>query len=218
MKLPLIYTTFSTLFFILITPCIVAQQDKEAVDILDRVSKKTQSYPVIDAAFTYTMNNPKSKINESKTGKLLLKGDSYRLEIEGQIIISNGQTVWTYMPAAKEVQINDAAENPETVSPSGLLTGWNKNYTPKLLKKPGANYGSDVQVIELTPKSNKNITKVMLVIDKTKLQIKKAVINDKSGSTFTYTIDKFNPLSSVDPGKFKFSEKDYPGVEIIDMR
>lgn len=215
-KLAFILTVFciSTVF----GSSVFAQQDQEAVAILDGVTKKTQSYQAIDVSFTYTMTNPKSKINESKTGKLILKGDNYRLEIEGQTVISNGKTVWTYMPEAKEVQINDALENPDAITPSKLLTSWNKNYSPKLIKKPSENYGTDVQVIELSPKSNKSVTKVKLIIDKAKQQIKKAIINDKSGSTFTYSIDKFSPLTSVDINKFKFSEKDYPGVEVIDMR
>lgn len=218
MKFKLTLTIILCYFTFLSSHYAVGQQDSEAVAILDGVSKKTQSYQAIDIVFTYTMANPKSKINESKPGKLLLKGDNYRLEIEGQIIISNGTTVWTYMPEAKEVQINDASENPDAISPSKLLTSWNKNYNPKLIKKPSENYGTDVHVIELTPKSNKSVSKVILVIDKTKQQIKKAIINDKSGSTFTYSIDKFLPQTTIDQNKFKFSEKDYPGVEVIDMR
>ncbi|MDO9257167.1 MAG: outer membrane lipoprotein carrier protein LolA [Bacteroidales bacterium] len=191
-----------------------AQNDKKATAILDEVTAKTKLYKTIKIEFTYAMDNVKEKIHDKFKGTLLSKGEKYKLTAAGQDVISDGKTMWTYLKEAKEVQINNAGEDDESFTPTKLLSGYSKDYKSKFI----AEKGND-QIIELFPlKKGKTFTKVQLTIDKNKKQVSKFVIYDRSGSTFSYIVDKFVADQAIADNVFTFNKADHPGVEINDMR
>ena len=191
-----------------------AQNDKKATAILDEVSAKTKLYKTIKIDFTYAMDNAKEKIHDKFKGTLISKGDKYKLTAAGQDVISDGKTMWTYLKDANEVQINNAAEDDDSFTPTKLLSGYGKDYKSKFIEEKGNN-----QVIELYPlKKGKTFTKVQLSIDKSKKQISKFVIYDRNGSTFSYIVDKFVSDQPITDNVFTFNKAEHPGVEINDMR
>ena len=191
-----------------------AQNDKKASTILDEVSVKTKAYKTIKIDFTYAMDNVKEKIHDKFKGTLISKGDKYKLTAAGQDVISDGKTVWTYLKDAKEVQINNVGEDDDSFTPTKLLSGYGKDYKSKFIEEKGND-----QIIELYPlKKGKTFTKVQLTIDKTKKQISKFIIYDRSGSTFSYILDKFVTDQAIADTVFTFNKADHPGVEINDMR
>lgn len=189
-----------------------AQTDK-AKTILDDVSAKTKAYKTIKIDFTYTMENKGQKIDESFTGTLFSRGDSYKLLFSGQEVISDGKTVWTYLKDAAEVQVNDATNNDDSFTPTNLLSSYTKDFKPKLLSEDAKQY-----VIELTPTQKKNFVKVKVVIDKSKKILNSLSIFDKNGSTYTYSVNKFETDVPLKETMFTFKAADHPGVEVIDMR
>ena len=190
------------------------QNDKKATAILDEVSAKTKLYKTIKIEFTYAMDNAKEKIHDKFKGSLLSKGDKYKLTAAGQDVISDGKIMWTYLKDANEVQINAAGEDDESFTPTKLLSGYGKDYKSKFIEEKGND-----QIIELYPlKKGKTFTKVQLTIDKNKKQISKFVIYDRSGSTFSYIVDKFIADQAIADNVFSFNKADHPGVEINDMR
>jgi len=191
-----------------------AQNDKKATTILDEVSAKTKLYKTIKIEFTYAMDNAKEKIHDKFKGTLLSKGDKYKLTAAGQDVISDGKTMWTYLKDANEVQINNAGEDDDSFTPTKLLSGYSKDYKSKFIEEKGND-----QIIELYPlKKGKTFTKVQLTIDKSKKQISKFIIYDRSGSTFSYIVDKFATDQAIADNVFTFNKADHPGVEINDMR
>lgn len=202
---------------ILTSQVIFAQAKKTSEEILREVSEKTKSYSSIRVNFTYNMDNPGAKVHESETGTLLVKGDKYRLDIAGQVVICDAATTWTYIADANEVQIN-AVENDEgIITPTRLLSSYSEDYKSKITGEVIKN-GIAQYVIELKPNTDKSITAVELNIDKELLRILRIAIQDKSGNTFTYVVNKFETNVAVKESDFTFNEKDFPGVEVIDMR
>jgi len=59
---------------------------------------------------------------------------------------------------------------------------------------------------------------VSLKIDKLKKQIYSALIFDKNGVKFNYTITSFTPNVTVPETTFAFDKKANPGVEVVDLR
>lgn len=199
---------------VVFTISVLAQNDKKATAILDEVSAKTKLYKTIKIDFTYTMDNAKEKIHDKYKGTLLSKGDKYKLTAAGQDVISDGKTMWTYLKEANEVQINNTGEDDDSFTPTKLLSGYGKDYKSKFIEEKGNN-----QIIELYPlKKGKTFTKVQLTIDKSKKQIGKFTIYDRSGSTFSYIVDKFVPDQAIADNVFTFNKAEHPGVEINDMR
>jgi len=189
----------------------------KATQLLDEVSAKTKTYKTIKADFTYSMENKQAKINESKTGVLLVSGDKYKLTAAGQMVICDGKTVWTYLKESNEVQVNNLENKDDALTPSKLLTSYDKNYKTTIIKDKN-NTDPNAESIELVPNVQKNFTKAILTVDKIKKQVKGFQLFDKSGNIFTYKVTKFQTDVPTTPSDFTFESSKYPGVEVIDMR
>ena len=195
----------TTIFIsILLTTGCFAQKDKMATEILDRVIAKTESHKTIEVEFAYSMDNVEADIHETKKGKLLVMGDKYRLNIAEQIVISDGETLWTLLMEDKEVMIN-------------LLNSYGENYKSKYMKEDQVD-GKTVDLIELTPLEGKTYSKIELAIEKNLDRIYSFSIYDKNGSTYSYVINKYTANIPVNEFAFTFNEADYPDFEIVDMR
>ncbi len=191
--------------------------DKKSNEILDRLTKKTEAYKTITAEFAYIMKNADAGIDEKTEGTLFVKGDKYRLLIAGQVVICDGITTWTYIKDADEVQINSVENSEESITPNKLLTSYNKDYKSKFVKET-FQYGTTVNVIELTPTEGKSFSSVRVIIDKAKDQLLEITIFDKNGSTYSYIINKFAPDTAIDDSQFTFNKSEFPGAEVVDMR
>ena len=189
-------------------------KDPKAIALLEEVSAKAKACKSIKVDFAFVMENAKAKINEEKTGTLLVSGDKYKMTAAGQTVICDGKTIWTYIKESNEVQVNSLDAKDDALTPSKLLTSYNSNYKSKIIKSQDP----AIESVELIPTSGKNFTKAILGIDKARKQVASFKIFDKSGNTFTYKIKTYQtdqPVSNVD---FNFDTKKFPGVEVIDMR
>jgi outer membrane lipoprotein carrier protein len=210
----LIWTIMLTVPFL---TTMAQNKDAKAVKLLDEVSAKTKAYKSIKADFTYTMTNKQAKINESKSGVLLVSGDKYRLTAAGQTVICDGKTVWTYIKESNEVQVNDMDNKEESLTPSKLLGSYNENYTATIIKDKD-NTDPNVEAVQLVPNTAKTFSKAILLVDKTKKQVKGFKLFDKNGNIFAYTVTKFQTDVPTTASDFSFDASKFPGVEIIDMR
>ena len=202
---------------VMVGATVFGQSKKSADEILKEVSEKTKSFSSIRINFTYNMDNPNAKVHESESGTLLVKGDQYRLDIAGQLVISDGATVWTYISDVNEVQINEVDDDESILTPNRLLTAYSSDYKAKLTGE--VTKGGRVQyVLELKPQADKSFTNVELNIDKELMRIARLAIQDRNGNTFSYIVNKFDTDVPVKDSDFKFNTTDYPGVEVIDMR
>jgi len=214
------------ILYLIIVTCIsqfsIAQNsdekgDKKSNEILDRLTSITESYGTIKTEFSYKMKNLEADIDETTQGTLYVKGDKYRLLIAGQEVISDGETIWTYIEDAEEVQVNSAEESEEAITPSNLLTAYNKDYKSKFIRE-SFQYGTTVNIIDLTPVEGKSYYKVRVIIDKEKDQLLEITIFDKNGSTYSYIISEFSPNVELEDSYFNFNPADFPDVDVIDMR
>jgi len=207
----------SLLLFSLLISTVTFSQSKKAEAIIEEVTSKTQAYKSVAFDFTFTYDDPSSDKVISEEGKLLISGDKYVLDIEGQKVICDGTTIWTYIEDAWEVQINAIEEDDESITPSKLLTAYNEDYKARLDKEyelDGVNY----QKLELKPEEGKKWVKLDIIVDADKKQITEITIHDKNGGKINYRIDKFMPDVPVTDADFNFNPDDYPDVEIVDMR
>ncbi len=191
---------------------------KQASEILQEVTDKTKAYNSIKLEFTYQMENPEANIDEITEGKALVSGDKYRLDIAGQIVMCNGTTIWTVIPDAEEVQVNDVSEGDEGFTPTKMLTTYNDDFKSKLMPKTKTLDGRNVYTLDLSPKKKKAFDKVHLFIDKDKMELYCIAIFDQNGSVYTYKMTTFIPNSPVTEKDFTFDEADFPGFDVIDMR
>ena len=194
-------------------PFFIFSQDNKAKSILDLLSKKTKSYSSIKAEFTNTFSNTITDLNESQSGTIYLKENAYKLELESQIIISDGETNWIYLIDEEEVNITEIDDEENELNPSKIFTIYEDGYNYKFI-----NEGSNVYQINLIPKESSPFSKVELFINKHKMQISSFNMIDKQGSNYKYTIDSFETNIELNNDFFIFNTKEYPEVEVIDLR
>ena len=191
--------------------------DKKSKEILDKFRLKSDAYKNFKADFSYKMENKEANISESKDGKIIVEGNKYILEIAGQKVISDGKTVWTYIKEADEVQIDDVSEDEDAITPATILTHFDDSFRSKLVRSD-FQYGSEAKIIDMIPIKGKSYYKIRLVINAKNYQIMDFSIFDKNGNTYSYVIRKFTPNIDLKDTLFIFNEKDYPDVEVIDLR
>ena len=201
----------------LLISTVAFSQSKKAEKIIEEITKKTQEYKSVEFEFTFTYQDPSNGDDVSEQGKLTISGDKYILEIEGQTVICDGETMWTYIEDAWEVQINAIEEDDESITPSKLLTQYNEEYKARIEKEYKIE-GVQYQRIELKPEEGKKWVKLDVIVNADKQEISEITIHDKNGGKINYKIDKMTPDIEVTDEDFTFNPEDYPEVEIVDMR
>jgi len=206
----------------LLIPTATIAQDAKAKAILDELSKKTKTYSSMQAQFEYQMLNEKDGINETQSGKLLSKGDKYRLNIAGQVVISDGNKVWTVLTDAEEVQLSEVPEEDEAgeyISPNNILTLWEKGFKYKYNSEKQLD-GETVDVIDLYPieAKEKSYHTIKLYVKKDRSGVLKIEIKGKDGTDYIYSIKEFKVNQTVTDQKFSFTADEFPNFDMIDLR
>ncbi len=197
------------------------QQDAKAKEILEKVTKTTQSLTSLDAKFSFEMNNKAQNIKDKSQGSIILKNKKYKLDIPqlGLKVTCDGKTIWSYMVNSNEVTISnldDAAD--EIMDPSKIFTIYEHGYNYKFVNE-SVDAGISVYNIELIPqKPTGDIQKIKLMIDKQKMLIHGAIMNGKEGNTVIILVNQYKTDGVFSDADFVFDPKKYKGIEVVDMR
>ncbi|MES2427136.1 MAG: outer membrane lipoprotein carrier protein LolA [Bacteroidota bacterium] len=216
------------ILFIFITTHAFAQKDAQAKAILKQVSDKYRTYAVIKSDFTFTIDNPQVGAKDTRNGSLITqtKGNKYHITLYAagsnadieQEIINDSKSQWTYLKKDKEVQLADANTGSEGFNPAQLFTLYEHGYK-YLYTGDQKIAGKTYQGIDLTPENDKSpYFKIRLLIDKVKKQIYSALIFDRSGSKYNYTVRSFTTSAKVPDNTFTFDAKAHPGVEVVNLK
>ena len=190
-------------------------QDQVAKDVLDRLSATTKSYKNMTVGFDFIFENKNQNINEKQKGILVLQEEMFRLEMEEQIIINDGESQWIYLADMNEVQIMEHDPEEQMMSPNKLFTIYEEGYK-YIYVGAEAEKGKRLQIIDLFPEESGAFIKVTLAVDAAKNQLHKITMHDKNGGTYAYLVTNFKSNTAIAP--FIFNTVDYPGVEAIDLR
>jgi len=195
-----------------------SQYDSKALQTLEAMSAKFKEMGAFEADFSYKLTNDVDNINEEFKGTMTVKGDKYRLSLPEQEVINNGTTLWTYLPDANEVNIDNYDPDSEDVNPSKIFEIYKKDFKYLYLKDEMVG-GVLCEVIDLVPeKTEAQFFKIRMNIAKKDKRVKSFTMFDKGGNRYTYSITQFNPNIEVEDSFFTYDPKKHPGVEVIDLR
>jgi len=204
--------------FVLISQASFSQYDQKAKEVLDAMSAKYKKIPAYSANVTSALINEVDGINEEFKGEITVKGDMYKLKLEDQTVINNGNTVWTYLPDVNEVNIDTYDPDEDEISPSKIYTAYKEGYKYLYVGDESCN-GGTCAVIDLVPNDkDAQFFKIKLFINKSNYNLQSWTMFDKTGNKYKYSIDDFNDNVSVKDSFFTFDTSKYPGVEVIDLR
>ena len=184
-----------------------------AEEYLNNVIEKTKAYNDINIIFNYRIINKEAGINESMNGYGSMKGNSYKINVNGQEMISNGELLWTYLIDEGEVMVSEVTEDNNS-SPIAIINSFSQNI------KANFSYSEDVniKVIEITENEGDTFEKINVTIDNNDLKIKKIHLYANDGNEFVYEIIDFTTNQDLPDSMFIFNEALHPNVEVIDMR
>lgn len=220
MKIKHLVILFLSAFFV--SSQVNAQDNvKKAKQILNKLSKTYKGYKNIKAGFTITTENV-DKTSSSLSGTIWTKDENFKITMDGQEIVCDGDTIWTAQTDLKEVTIKDYKPSSNEIQPSQIFSIWDKgfDYTwTEATTEKGVTY----DIIDLVPKENKeskDYSKVKLKVNSKTNALVSATIIKKNGVKITYAITSQETNLTLDKKFFWMdtASKKKAGYIITDLR
>lgn len=190
---------------------------QSAKEIIKNVKKKYDGLQALKADFEQVYVWELAGETQKLKGTLYLKaGNNYRIETDDQIVVTNGQTVWTYSKEQKQVIIDHLKVTEENPLPKDLLFKYSEEYTPHLAGEEKID-DKKMLVLNLIPKDKDAFVKSMRIwVDPTlwlTVKIEQRDINDNMNTYWVRNIQE-NIKLEADFFHFKIPE----GAEVVDLR
>lgn len=200
-------------------PVAQAQFDAQSKKVLDRVSTLYQSYNTLEADIELSVEDAQERSQQS-SGTLAMERASgkFKIDLGGHEIVNNGQTQWTVLKDQQEIQVTNAGNDEQALSPSTIFTFYKKGYEGAFLgtRKKGS---TTLHVIRLSPtETGQNVSKIEMFIDEKTGLIDHATVFDKNGGKLTYSIQNLVVNRLIPYKTFVFDQSNYPSMEVVDLR
>lgn len=195
-------------------------QDSKAKAILDGFSKAMKSYPAIDIRYTFATENSASGEMESQDGRVLIKGNAFKLIMDELEVYSDGKTKWTVMHDVDEITIQevDPESNDIFDNPINFFTVNSKDF--KYSYKGSVIIGGKaMEKIEFEPKDKRAAySAVELQIEGATQYPYQVRYVGKEGENYSVRVKTFTPNAKIEDVQLEFNEQSYRGYEIVDLR
>jgi outer membrane lipoprotein carrier protein len=192
------------------------QNDAQAVKILDSFSSGASKAPSISMVFRMITTDLTENRSDTVNGSIILSRDKYKLILDENIVWYNGETIWSYLTAEKEVTITkpDKKDHSFQNRPSEIFSMYKSGYKSRLIEEKPDSY-----LVDLYPEDIKSdLVRVRLSINKQNLSLKNLEYKRKDGLVVTLLISEYDLKQKPDPDTFVFKAENYKGVDINDMR
>ena len=204
-----------TLIFFLSIPS-WSQSSIEAKNLLEKASKKLDSYISFEFEFSYVLNNRAELINEESKGKVTVSGDRYKLNFLDAIQLFDGETIYTIVPENEEITLIKATDDEEDImfNPTNLISFYKKGYDyhwdiSQKIK------GKNIQFIKLIPTvDDSDIKSILVGIDTYENHIYRLIEVGLNGTITTLTINSMEINKKLSSDFFVFDPSDYPNYYI----
>lgn len=182
--------------------------DRQAQKIITDLSSKLKAESPISFNFMQITDNG------SEEGSVKINGNKYMASFLGNIIYCNGKNISIYQKEINEVTINsmEDADN-EILNITKFISEANINFRPKLIREEGPNY-----IIDLSPNKRSEYYKIRIKVGAKSYRINSMEIHYRRGGIHTYNISNYNTKVISKDSDYSFNKKDFPLVEIIDLR
>lgn len=188
-----------------------------AKEILEKVSDRYDGIRDGELRFTQKTGFAVAGVEQEVSGTLVFKKtNKYRVEYEGQVIVTDGKTVWSYSPSTHQVLVDNFKLNERTLTPERILGEAPDEYAPTLIgkEKIGA---IETVVLKLTPPEGSGMLKTMKIwVQEGEWLIRKAELLDLHGKRTTYQVHTIKTNTGVADARFTFQAP--AGAETVDLR
>ncbi len=192
--------------------------DGGATEILKKVATQYQNYTSMQFNYTLKATQNDKTLSVSK-GTFQSKGNKYKTSLNDQFFFCDGKLIWNFQKLTNEVSIfeYDPEDDQNIMNPQKILNDWEKHFKAKFIRDEFSN-NVQLSIIDLTPKTQQSYYRIRVFVQKTSSKISKIAIYEKDNTIYTYSIEQFKTNIPLEDSIFVFEEKQYPNVEINDMR
>ena len=181
---------------------------QNATSVLDKSAATLRAAGNVKIGFTMELEGGTS------TGYIKLQRQKFVVNVGGSITWFDGKTMWTYVKANEEVNvINPSADAVAKMNPYAFLSFYKKGYTVKM----GKGTAKEHEVL-LTGKSGSPYTNVVVRINKSTQYPTFIKMTSSKGAVTTIRCNSFLKNQKYKDSTFQFNKKNYPDVEIVDLR
>lgn len=160
----------------------------------------------------------RSQQNPQMHGRMVIKkGNMFRIEVPGRLIISNGETVWNYSLGDNNVMISNYEEMQDNTSMERIFFDMMENFEPSKLVSESTSKGAKLLKMTMKAKGDNglNVNELIIRVDPNTGEIVSiGVFNDFGGDTW----DLANIRTNIDLPKSEFNFKAPEEAEVIDLR
>ena len=195
------------LFIFSILSVFVSAQD--AVTILDRASAALKAAGGMKVDFTIKTEDLLSK------GYIKSKENKFVLHLEENIIWFDGETLWNYVRRNEEVNITIPSQaEMSKLNPYAFLSFYRKGYDVK----KGKGTAKEHEVIMVGDKTSQYKKAVIRIDKKTYYPVLIQLESSQGDFGVEIQCKSYQKNQKFSDKTFQFDRKEYPGVDIIDLR
>lgn len=195
---------------------VVAQN---VIAVLDKAASIYEESNGLTVYFTMSLRSEKQQVSEGFDGVINIKGGKFVLKTPDMVVWFDGKSQWTYLEKNEEVSVTTPNEEEvQMVNPTMFLRSYKKGFKVAYKGESTAFNGKTCLDIELTPKKKSDIDVIILQIEKKSNIPASITIETKQGICSTIRIGQMKTGVNQPDSYFVFDEKEYPNVEIVDLR
>lgn len=204
-----IFTFLASFILSIVATPTAAGAKPAAKDTIDKMVATLKKVPSIEFVFTLWQDG------NSTTGRLIVGGQKFFLTTPEMKIWFDGASQWSYLKSAGEVNLSRPNRDELAQSnPLSILSSINNNFTFRRLPSED---GFDK--IELTPnRPSDDFAKAVVTIATSSSMPRELSVYDGQGNVATVKISSSKAGAELPIATFRFNPKQFPGVEVVDLR
>lgn len=190
------------------------KSDPEATKILKNLKKVYGSFDGLSIDYELELEYGADK--EIQKGNIYQKGDKYRIDNNGNIIINDGEKVLMYIKKQNELQVNDIVvgeEQPFTPAKIFNMDENDKEFVYVITGEDSKGYKIEFKPLD----RDSEIMKIRIEVNKAQTEISSVKIFSDDGSRMTFIVKDIKNVKETS-SSFKFDKTKYPGIREIDLR
>ena len=195
------------LIILLLALCSLNMNAQTAKSVLDKTAALC-SAGAVQAKFTA------KGARGNSSGTLVAQGNKFTLQSSQATIWFDGKTEWSLVGGSDEVNVTEpTAKEIAGMNPMNFVNLYRSGYKSTLKTN-----GNQHEVHLVATSKAKTIKEMYIYIDKS--SSKPRVVKMRTGQKdwTTITVNSFQQMGKKADGYFRFNRKDYPKIQVIDLR
>ncbi len=195
----------------------ISLAQEKAEDVLEKVRKRYDAVTDAEIRFSQKVRFPMTNVEQQTSGTLFVKKkEKYRVEMDDQVIVTDGQTIWSYSAANNQVVIDRFKQDEQSLSPEKILIGTPDNFTATVVGEEKAG-GFETIVLKLVPKDEQSfIHSLRLWVDEKEWMIRQVEVIDLSEKQTMYAVLQVRTNTGLPDSRFVYTIP--KGADVVDLR